>query len=89
MVIETAVQLLIYNLASYTLCSFFPAFIFREFLYNRGGKPIYYHGPRELCIVAGRPQTQFYPKILPLCNFEEERLVLTYNLSKVPARHGT
>jgi len=24
----------------------------------RGGKLIYYHGPRELCIIAGGPQNQ-------------------------------
>jgi len=25
----------------------------------KGGEPIYYHGPHELCIVAGGPQNQF------------------------------
>ena len=26
--------------------------------YNKGGEPIYYHGPHELCIIAGGPQNQ-------------------------------
>jgi len=25
---------------------------------SRGGEPIYYHGPHELCISAGGPQNQ-------------------------------
>jgi len=25
---------------------------------EQGGEPIYYHGPHELCIIAGRPQNQ-------------------------------
>jgi len=27
-------------------------------VYTRGGEPIYYHEPHELCIIAGRPQNQ-------------------------------
>jgi len=33
---------------------------------------IYYHGPHELCIIAGGPQNQFYPKVLPLSDYEEQ-----------------
>jgi len=25
-------------------------------IHTRGGEPIYYHGPHELCIIAGGPQ---------------------------------
>ena len=27
-------------------------------LYSRGGEPIYYHRPHELCIIDGGPQNQ-------------------------------
>ena len=38
----------------------------------RDGEPIYYHGPHELCVIAGGLQKQFYPKLQPLSNYEEE-----------------
>jgi len=31
----------------------------KETLYVRGGEPIHYHGPHELCIIAGGPQNQW------------------------------
>jgi len=40
--------------------SFFLNFLFKLiwFTYTRGGEPIYYQGPYELCIIAGGPQNQ-------------------------------
>jgi len=39
------------------------------FLLTRVGEPICYHGPQELCIVAGGPKNQFCPKIISLSNY--------------------
>jgi len=37
-----------------------PTMLFSEILfYSRGGEPIYYHGPNEMCIVAGGLQNQW------------------------------
>jgi len=40
---------------------------------EQGGEPIYYHGPHELCIIAGGTQNQLiFGKILPLSSYGEE-----------------
>ena len=51
-------------------------------MWRRGGERVYYHGPHELCIIAGGCKINwFYPKVLPFSNYEEEWLLLTYYLS--------
>jgi len=32
--------------------------VWRPLAYTSGGEPIYYHGPHELCVIAGGPQIQ-------------------------------
>jgi len=67
-----------------SVVSLMRVYILAGLLQIKGGEPIYYHGPHDLCNIAGGPQNQFYPKILPLFNYEEE----WFWFWLVPAYHG-
>ena len=54
--------------------------------YFRGGELIYYHGLRECCIIAGGPQNQFYPKIMPLSQYEDSSSIFFQNRKKCWSR---